>query len=152
MRIIIITEVVYWDEIKHDLPVNFKVSPVAVIPQTGRQEGRIILNLSFSVRRPLQKGKKRHMGEVIQKSVNYTTQRLAPTEPVHEIGKVLARLFHFMALTPEDQEIRLSKVDLSDRFWRLLVDSVQKWNFRYVMPHPPGAQTRIVVPSALQMG
>jgi hypothetical protein len=30
------TEVVYWDEIKDDLPAHFKVSPVAVIPQTGR--------------------------------------------------------------------------------------------------------------------
>lgn len=29
------TEVVFWDETKDDLPANFKVSPVAVIPQTG---------------------------------------------------------------------------------------------------------------------
>ena len=50
------------------------------------------------------------MGEVIQESVNSTTQRLAPTKSVHEIGKVLPRLFHFIALTPEDQEIRLSSI------------------------------------------
>jgi hypothetical protein len=145
------TEVVYWDEIKLHLPANFKVSPVAVIPQTGRR-GRIILDLSFPVRREPQKGAKRKMGEVIQKSVNDTTQKLAPTEPVHEIGKVLPRLFHFMASTPADQEIRLSKVDLSDGFWRLLVEPDQKWNFCYVMPDPPGARVRIVIPSALQMG
>jgi hypothetical protein len=54
--------------------------------------------------------------------------------------------------TSEDQEIRLSKVDLLDGFWRLLVEPVQKWNFCYVVPDPPGSRVRIVVPSALQMG
>jgi hypothetical protein len=146
------TEVVFWDEIKDDLPAHFKVSPVAVIPQTGRR-GRIILDLSFPVRRPpMQGSKKRRMGEVIQDSVNDTTEKLAPSKPVHEIGQVLPRLFQFMATTPEDQEIRLSKVDLSDGFWRLIVEPEQKWNFCYVMPDPPGARVRIVVPSALQMG
>jgi hypothetical protein len=145
------TEVVFWDDIKEALPNHFKVSPVAVIPQTGRR-GRIILDLSFPVRRPPQQGKRRRMGEVIQKSINDTTTRLAPVEPVQEIGKVLPRLFHFMAATPADQEIRLSKVDLSDGFWRLCVDPSQKWNFCYVMPDPPGSRVRIVVPSALQMG
>ena len=145
------TEVVYWDAIKDDLPAHFKVSPVAVTPQTGRRGGRIILDLSFLVCRPPQKGKKRRMGKVIQESVNYTTQRLTLTEPVHTIGKVLPRLFQFMALTLEDQEICLSKVDLSDRFWRLLIEPAKKWNFCYVMPDPPRAQTRIVVPSVLQM-
>jgi hypothetical protein len=147
------TEVFYWDELKDDLPPHFKVSPVAVIPQTGRR-GRIILDLSFPVRRPPQKGSgtKRKMGEVIAPSVNETTSKLAPTEPVHAIGKVLPRLFHFMADTPADQEIRLSKVDLSDGFWRVLVEPSQKWNFCYVMPDPPGSRVRIVVPSALQMG
>ena len=71
------------------------------------------------------------MGEVIQES------RMAPTEPVHEITKVLPRLITFMASTPEDQEIRLSKVDLSDGFWRLLVEPAKRWNFSYVMPDPP---------------
>jgi hypothetical protein len=146
------TEVVYWDEIKDDLPAHFKVSLVAVIPQTGRR-GRIILDLSFfPVHRPPQKGAKRRMGELIQDSINDTTSKLAPTAPVHEIGKVLPRLFHFMASTPADQEIRLAKVDLSDGFWRLLVDPKQKWNFCYVMPDPAGARVWIVVPSALQMG
>ena len=146
------TEIVYWDEIKDALPKHFKVSPVAVIPQTGwtpRQDHtRSVISSSKT---PMTKGQKRRMGEVIQDSVNATSQRLAPIEPVKEIGNVLPRPFHFMASTPEDQEIRLSKVDLSDGFWRLLVEPEQKWNFCYVMPDPPGARTRIVVPSALQM-
>ena len=85
-------------------------------------------------------------------SVNDTTTKLSPTEPVQKIGQVLPRLPYFMATTPEDEEIHLSKVDLSDGFWRLIVDPKQKWNFCYVMPDPPGSRTRIVVPSALQMG
>jgi hypothetical protein len=145
------TEVVFWDEIKNDLPAHYKVSPVVVIPQTGRR-GRIILDLLFPVRRPPQKGTQRRMGEIVQESINETTRKLAPTQPVNEIGKVLPRLFHFMALSPQDQEIGLSKVDLSDGFWRLLVEPAQKWNFCYVMPDPPGSRVRIVVPSALQMG
>jgi hypothetical protein len=71
---------------------------------------------------------------------------------VQSLGQVLPRLFHFMASTPEDQEIRLAKVDLSDGFWRLIVNPEQKCNFCYVMPDPPGSRVRIVVPSALQMG
>jgi hypothetical protein len=54
---------------------------------------------------------------VVQQSIDETASKLAPTKPVHEIGQVLPRLFHFMASMPEDQEIRLSKVDLSDGFW-----------------------------------
>jgi hypothetical protein len=145
------TEVVYWDEIKDRLPAHFKVSPVAVIPQTGRR-GRIILDLSFPVRRPPQNKSTRRMGEVVQESINDTTKKLAPQGPVREIGQVLPRIFHFMATTPADQEIRWSKVDLSDGFWRLIVKPEEKWNFCYVMPDPPGARVRIVVPSALQMG
>ena len=57
-----------------------------------------------------------------------------------------------MASTPEDQEIRLSKVDL----WWILAPArggagaVVK--FLLFDANPPGAGTRIVVPSALQMG
>jgi hypothetical protein len=46
----------------------------------------------------------------------------------------------------------LSKIDLSDGFWRMIVEQDEVWNFCYVMPDPPGAPIRIVVPSALQMG
>jgi hypothetical protein len=65
---------------------------------------------------------------------------------------VLPKLFQFMADTPADEVICFSKIDLSDGFWRMIVDEDQKWNLCYVMPDPPGAPIRIVVPSALQMG
>jgi hypothetical protein len=64
------TEVVFWDEIKNDLPpAHFKLSPAAVIAQTGRR-GRIILDISSPVCRPPQKGStKRQMGEIVQESL-----------------------------------------------------------------------------------
>lgn len=145
------TEIVLWDNIKDNLPANFKISPVAVIPQPNRR-GRIILDLSFPVRRRPSTKKRRRMGEVVQPSVNDTTERLAPTEGVKAIGKVLPKLFQFMADTPADEIIGFSKIDLSDGFWRMIVQEDQKWNFCYVMPDPPGSPRRIVVPSALQMG
>jgi hypothetical protein len=138
------TEVVYWDEIKHTLPKHFKVSPAAVIPQTGCR-GRIVLDLSFPVCGwPLQQEASswHRMGKVIAESVNDTTTKLAPQGAVHASGQGLPRLFHFLATTPPDQDIQLSKVDLSDRCWRLIVgEPEQKWNFCYVMPDPPGARS-----------
>jgi hypothetical protein len=61
------------------------------------------------------------MGEVVAEAVNDTTEKLAPQTPVRAIGQMLPRIFHFMATTPADQEIWWSKVDLSDRLWRLIV-------------------------------
>ncbi|MHA7856388.1 hypothetical protein [Marinobacter shengliensis] len=46
----------------------------------------------------------------------------------------------------------MQKIDLSDRFWRMLVAKEERWNFCYVMPQPSSEPVRIVVPSALQMG
>jgi hypothetical protein len=79
------------------------------------------------------------MGEVVQPSVNETTKRLAPPEGMEAIGQVLPKLFQFMADTPADEVIGFSKIDLSDGFWRMIVEEDQKWNFCYVMPDPPGS-------------
>jgi hypothetical protein len=144
------SKIVLWDDIKTDLPSSFKISPVAVIPQDGRR-GRIILDLSFAVRLE-QKPDRRKVGLLLQEAVNDTTVPLAPRRPVREIGKVLPRVLEFMASREEGQDILLSKVDLSDGFWRIIVEEAARWNFCYVMPDPPGAPIRIVVPSALQMG
>jgi hypothetical protein len=123
---------------------------VAVIPQEGRR-GRIILDLSFAVC-PTQQKNQRKAGTIPQEAVNDTTVSLAPKTPVRKIGKVLPRIFEFMAKTSEGQEILLSKADLSDGFWRIIVQEDVRWNFCYVMPDPPVAPIPIVVPSTLQMG
>jgi hypothetical protein len=51
-----------------------------------------------------------------------------------------------------DEVVMLSKIDLSDGFWWMLVDKAEQLNCAYVMPDPPGSPVRIVVPAALQMG
>jgi hypothetical protein len=77
---------------------------------------------------------------------------LAPDGPVKEIGNVFRRVLCLLDDAEADEIVMLSKIDLSDGFWRMIVEADQVWNFCYVMPDPPGAPTRIVVPSALQMG
>jgi hypothetical protein len=139
------TQIVLWDEIKHNLSANFKISPVAVIPQPNRR-GRIILDLSFPVRRQNSGKRQRRMGEVVQQLVNETPERLAPPEGVKAIGQVLPKLFQFMADTPANKVIGFSKIDLSHGFGRMIVEEDQKRNFCYAMLDPPGAPRRIVVP------
>jgi hypothetical protein len=122
--------VVLWDDIKDHLHPNFKISPVAVVPQTGRR-GRIILDLSFPLRRPQSTKRRRgrpQSADIVQESVNDSTVKLAPEAAVKAIGQVLPRLFQFMAETPADEMIGFSKIDLSDGFWRMIVEDGQ---------HPP---------------
>ena len=95
---------------------------------------------------------KRKMGPKMVDAVNETTTSHSPQVPVKLIGKVLTELFEFMASAPEDADILLGKVDLSDGFWRMIVKPQHRWNFCYVLPQDPGSPMRIVVPHALQMG
>jgi hypothetical protein len=139
------SQIFTWEEVKKIRPNQLKVSPMAVVPQKHRR-GRIILDLSFPVYPVGSKGCNKP--EPIQVSVNETTKRLAPEAPVKEIGNVFRRLLHFDL----DEIVMLSKIDLSDGFWRMLVENDAKWNFAYVMPNPPGSPVQLVVPSALQMG
>ena len=45
-----------------------------------------------------------------------------------------------------------AKIDLSDGFWRMLVDEDSKWNFAYALPGSTAEPPRLVIPHALQMG
>jgi hypothetical protein len=144
-------QIVPWQVLRQSRPPSLKISPLAVVPQTGRR-GRMILDLSFDVRKEKEKGS-RKMGPVIQPSVNSTTQVVVPEIPVRALGTVLPKLFLLMAATPADQVIHFSKIDLSDGFWRLITRQEDAYNFCYVMPSlSTGDPVLIVVPSALQMG
>ena len=92
------------------------------------------------------------MVTVTQESVNNSTILTAPSEAVKEIGKVFPRLLQYMHDTPEGLHILFSKLDISDGFWRLVVREKDSYNFAYVLPQQAGNPTRIVVPSAVQMG
>ena len=158
-----LTEVVFWDEIKDKLPPNFKVLPVAVTPRTAscsdppdrtsreNHPGLIISTLppSNEASRFEMTACGRSHGRISQQKA---TAKLAPQGLVQEIGQVLPRLFHFMATTPKDHEMRLSnEVDLSDGFWCLIVEPSQECTFCHIMPNPPGGRVWIAMPSALQV-
>jgi hypothetical protein len=143
------SRVVLASDLMTNPPKNLKISPVAVVPQTNRR-GRIILDLSFPVRK--KEAKRRKMGPVLAPSVNETTVATAPSLPVRLIGKILSELMEFMATAPDDADVLFSKIDLSDGFWRMIVQPDDVYNFCYVLPQPPGKPMRIVIPSALQMG
>ena len=141
-------DVILASELMKNPPANLKVSPVAAVPQANRRP-RIILDLSFPVRRQTDK---RKMGPVMVDSVNQTTTSWSPQTPVKLIGTVLTELFEFMAQAPIGSDILLGKVDLSDGFWRMIVKPEHRWNFCYVLPQDDKFPMRIVVPHALQMG
>ncbi len=135
-----------WEELKHCLPANFKISPVAVVPQVGRW-GRIILDLSFLVYQSIN-----GVVTVTQESVNDSTVLNAPSEAVKEIEKLFPHLLQYMCNTPEGLHILFSKLDISDEFWHLVVQKADSYNFGYVLPQHDREPIQIVVPSAVQVG
>jgi hypothetical protein len=104
-----------WDDVRRLCPKNLKILPVALIPQV-KCRGRIILDLSFPVYQEVD-----GVVTVTQTSMNEMTVLTAPSVPVKEIGKVLPRLLHYMRDTTKGPHILFCKLDISDRFWRLVV-------------------------------
>jgi hypothetical protein len=99
-----------WEELKHCLPANLKISPVAVVPQVG-QRGQIILDLLFPVYQNIN-----GVVTMTQESVNESTVLKVPSEAVKEIGKVFLPVLQHMHDTPEGLHILFSKLDISDGF------------------------------------
>jgi hypothetical protein len=135
-----------WEELKRCLPANLKISPVAVVPQVGRR-GLTVFNLLFSVYQKIN-----GVVTVMQESVNESTVLKAPSEAVKEIEKVFPCLLQYMRDMPEGLHILFSKLDISDKFWRLVVQEADSYNFAYVLPQQDGEPIQIVVLSAVQMG
>ncbi len=124
-------------------PPNLKISRVAVVPQVNRR-GRIILNLSADVRsgppnkrrRPNRLKKPDCPAPPLQVSVNATTVPAADQEAVLGLGRALPSLLRFMFDVPPDWEVEWQKVDLSDGFWRMIVQRGTEHNFVFQMPPP----------------
>jgi hypothetical protein len=134
--------VIPWEEIKQLCSLNLKISPMAVV-----RRPRIILDLSFLVYQEVD-----GVVIVMQASVNDTTALQAPSAAIKEIGKVLPRLLTYMQDTSAGLHILMSKLDISDGFWWLIVKGDDCYNFEYVLFQHEGEPCRIVVPSAVQMG
>ena len=160
-----------WSEIEYQLAARFvrkvtekelfsligikpiKVSRLAVVPQTNRR-GRLILNLSADVDMGRVKVKgKRRLRPWVHPSVNETTTPAEDQAAVQALGKARPALFRFMFDVPCTWEIKWQKVDLSDGFWRLIVEAGQEYNFVFQLPRRPGdTTTHYIVPSSSQMG
>jgi len=135
---------VYWDEIKNNIPRKLKISPIAAIPHKSRKF-RMILDLSFKL---LLNGKR-------LESVNESSDKShAPQHAMFELGNVIPRIIWAMALSKDESTPFLfSKVDLKDGYWRMAVNAEDAWNFAYVLPGgAPGDRIQLVIPDALQMG
>ena len=88
------------------------------------------------------------------KSVNESTNKLAPQHAMFELGNIIPRIIWAMARAPDTGvPILFSKIDLKDGYWRMVVDEDKAWNFAYVLP-PKNDDDPImlVIPNALQMG
>ncbi len=135
--------VMLWEDLQRLRPTNLKILPVAVVLQTGRQ-GCIILDLSFPVYQEVD-----GVVTATQESVNSTTVIKSPSIPVKEIGKVLPRMLQYMRDTPEGLHILFSKLDISDGFWRLIIQEYDRYNFAYVLPQEASEPCWIVIPAAV---
>jgi len=150
-------------ELFKDPHPELKISRVAVIPQANRR-GRIILNLSAEVnvedREPSERQRRNHKGQRTSKhkttkhpSVNETTAPADDQAGVEALGTAMSSVMQFMFDTDPTHEIDWNKIDLSDGFWRMIVEDGKEWNFAYQLPRRPGdKENHYVVPSSLQMG
>jgi hypothetical protein len=107
-----------WSDVQKLRPSNLKILPLAVVPQKDRR-GRLILDLSFPVYPERTRANSRP--QPLQQGVNDTTTHLAPDAPVREIDNVFRRVLSLLNGSEADEVAMPSKIDLSDRFWRMLV-------------------------------
>ena len=95
----------------------------------------------------------RRRKEWIHPSVNETTTAADDQTAVKKLGDAILALLLYAYETDCSWEILWQKIDLSDGFWRMIVQSGMEHNFVFQMPPRAGDTTRhFVVPSSLQMG
>ena len=96
----------FYDDVKDNLPGQMKVSPIAVIPHKFKVF-RSILDLAFSLRlSPGTRGP----------SVNENSAKTAPDGAIGQIEYVLRMLIHAFAEAPDDAKIFQAKWDIKDGF------------------------------------
>ena len=132
---------------------RLKLSRVAVVPQENRR-GRTILDLSAGVELAAKRmGGSRKKRKRRHPSVNETTTPAEDQGPVKALGSALPSILRFMYETDPEWQINWNKIDLSDGFWRMVVEAGEEYNFAYQLPRRPGdMETYYVIPAALQMG
>ena len=141
-------KIVRYGDIKNNLPKNFKVSPVSMVPHKSKLF-RTILDLTFQLRKKLTNKEK-------YESVNSATTKLAPQQSMGQLGSVVKRIVATMAdhFDPS-KPFAFTKLDIKDGFWRMAVSNDDAWNFCYALPSDVPQELDdilLVVPNSLQMG
>ena len=86
-------------------------------------------------------------------SVNETTVPAQDQKAVKDLGIALLSIMFFSFDVDCSWEIDWQKIDLSDGFWRMIVEDSKAYNFVYQLPRRAGdSELFYVVPSSLQMG
>ena len=112
--------------------IGLRVSPMGVVPQRNRRP-RLIVDLSFY-------------------DVNADTINLAPKEAM-QFGRALERiLYQIRHANPRFGPIYLSKVDLSDGFYRVKLNDSAIAKLAVALPRFPGEDQLIALPLVLPMG
>jgi uncharacterized membrane protein (DUF485 family) len=149
----VVTEQELFGDDEGDPPAELKLSRVAVVPQNNRR-GRIILNLSAPVMTVTRHSRSpRKKVTILHPSVNETTVPADDQTAVKELGNVLPSIVLFMYEVPPPWTIYWQKIDLSDGFWRMVVQYAKRHSFAYELPAITTVVAKLfVIPLALQMG
>jgi hypothetical protein len=84
---------------------------------------------------------------------NKTTVPARNQSRVEELGWSLLSILKYMFDTNCTWEIDWQKLDLSDGFWQMVIESGEEYNFAFQMPERKGdPNITYIVPSSLQMG
>ena len=111
---------------------NLRISPMGAVPQCERRP-RIIVDYSFS-------------------SVNQEADRGAPPEAM-QFGRALNRVLHRIATAdPADGPVYLSKLDISDGFYRVPLRDSDIPMLGVAFPVAPGEPPLVAFPLVLPMG
>ena len=97
---------VKWDNIKHNPPINLKISPIAAIPHKSRAF-QMILDLSYNI----------EVNSAKLSSVNETSNKaLAPQHAMYKLGNVIPRIVWALATADPSMPFLFTKVDLNDGY------------------------------------
>ena len=119
-----------FDLVKH-LP-GLRLSPLGCVPQRGRRP-RLIVDLTFY-------------------GVNDDTIKLAPADAM-QFGRALERLlFRVRHANPRFGPTYLSKIDISDGFYRVWLAAATAVKLAVVIPSLPGEPSLVAIPLSLPMG
>ena len=94
-------------------------------------------------------------GKLLQSVNNASNKNFAPQHSMYELSNVIPCIIHTLLARAPDTVILFlfSKVDLKEKYWRMVVNATNTFNFTYVLPPiNPDNKPELVIPDSLQMG